>query len=183
MEGRRYHGDFQLLFSLALQGARSSLHASSIPKIFDLMRYMLYSQCPVTGRLTEDAPYLKMILGYAAHNAISRSVWTNNSDTKDQVKPGLSRDFRLRHSRKREISPPQQIIRGYILLFGFRRRKHDREEAILQGTWFENNSWQLLVIYGMGRGKDHFISCTWKLSNIETDIVSILQIRKLVLRD
>lgn len=46
---------------------------------------MLYSQCSVTGRLTEDAPYLKMILGYAAHRAISRSVWTNNSDTKDQA--------------------------------------------------------------------------------------------------
>lgn len=73
MEGRRY-GDFQLLSSLALQGERSSLHASSIPKIFDLMRYMLYSQCSGTGSLTEAAPHLKMILGYAAHRATSRSI-------------------------------------------------------------------------------------------------------------
>lgn len=157
MEGRRYHGDFQLLSSLALQGERSFLHASSISKIFDLIKNMLYFQCSVTGRLTEDAPYLKMILGCAAHRTISRSVWTNNSDIEDRVKPGSNKDFRLRHSRKREISPPQQIIRGYILLFGFRRRKHDRKKAILQGTWFENNSWQLLVNYGMGRGKDHFM--------------------------
>lgn len=139
----RYHGDFQLPFSLALQGERSSLHASSISKKFDLMRYMLYSQCSVTGRLTEDAEYLKMILGYAAHGAISRSVWTNNSDTKDQVKPGLSRDFRLRHSRK------SNLFHFNKLLFGVRKRKHDRKEAILQGTWFENNRWQILVIYGM----------------------------------